>query len=268
MLDGIICALTKNSIYLLRMLVRAIFEQQMHLQIILKPLMELHGVQNSRKQVHVPEKLAKDEEDRTINRLTGCAAWCIWHDRLNCKQVLEHETLDAIWDHSPAFQIIDDLVKFKAYEAIFGKLNVKTSVRELKKGRLKQQDAGYHKICRLEAWLNHADLMPWHQRMMSLSKGRLERSVNLFSLLDEIKPGVKSGLNDLELPFAYPLYTEGSMTIHGSTLDQFMHLGDNAVTPLFLGMPDEVNSVALELGQMCNQIVVGLFLLKFRVWGM
>ena len=129
------------------------------------------------------------------------------------------------------------------------------------------QDVDYHRIRRLETWLNHPLIASWHEKLRSLA-GREEKNfVTFFSLVGEAPMGVKKGLENLEIPFAYPVYNEGSLAIHGSTLDQFLHLGETEITPLFFGQPDEISSVARQIGQMCNRIIVGLFLLQTRVWG-
>ena len=73
-------------------------------------------------------------------------------------------------------------------------------------------------------------------------------------------------METLEIPFAYPLYNEGSLAIHGSSLDQFLYLGETKVIPLFTGQSEETFSAAQEIGQLCNQILVGLVLLQKRVW--
>jgi hypothetical protein len=74
-------------------------------------------------------------------------------------------------------------------------------------------------------------------------------------------------MESLEISFAYPLYNEGSLAIHGSSLDQFLYLGETQVIPLFTGQSEETFSAAQQIGQLCNQILVGLFLLKKGVWG-
>ena len=78
--------------------------------------------------------------------------------------------------------------------------------------------------------------------------------------------GVPKGMANLDISFGYPVYNEGSMAIHGSPLDQFLHLDETKVIPLFIGQPEETSSVAQQIGQTCNNIIVGLFLLQTAVW--
>lgn len=196
----------------------------------------------------------------------GYASWCIWCDRLHYKQILKPDTLEAVWDPEPALQILSDSDALFLNEAIFEKLDVETNERELKKGRLIQQDLGYHRIRRLETWLNHPVIASWHEKLKSLSGREEKKFVSFFSLMGEGPMGVKKGLENLEIPFAYPVHNEGSLAIHGSTLDQFLHLGETEITPLFFGQPDESSSVARQIGQMCNRIIVGLILLHARIW--
>jgi len=261
-LDGILCALAKDSIYLLRILTRTTFELELHLQMIMQPLLDLndHG-RNS-----VSPQSKKEKAVESNRRLEGYASWCIWCDRQHFKQILEPDTLKAVWDPTPALQLLADPHAMFVHEAIFGKLDIETNERELKKGRLVQQDVGHHRVHRWETWLNHPVLASWYTRLKSLA-GREEKTfVTFFSLVGEPRTGVPKGLKNLGIPFAYPVYNEGSLAIHGSTLDQFLHIREEKIIPLFVGQPDETSSVAVQIGRVCNRIVVGLLLLQAHVW--
>lgn len=261
-LDGTLCALAKDSIYLLRILTRTTFELELHLRMIMEPVLDPYDERKG----SVLAQSKKEQEVASTSRLEGYACWCIWCDRIHYKNILKQDTLNAVWDPGPVFKILSDSDALLVHEATFGKLDVEKNEWELKKGRLIQQDVGYHRIHRLEAWLNHPVLVSWHEKLKTLA-GREEKNfVTFFSLVGKDKMGVPKGLEYLELAFVYPVYNEGSLAIHGSTLDQFLHIGETTIIPLVIGQPNELSSVAWQIGQMCNRIIVGLSLLQAHVW--
>jgi len=144
--------------------------------------------------------------------------------------------------------------------AIYGKLKVETDERELKKGRLRQQDEGQHRLHRLRTWLDHPDLMHWHKKL------KKDKLMTFFTLIGEAKTSVKKSLDGFDLSFGYPVYSEGSMVIHGSTLDQFIHFGDKSVTPLFIAANDEITEKAEEVGNNCSQVILLLYFLLKIIW--
>jgi hypothetical protein len=261
-LDGVLCALAKDSIYLLRMLKRTTFELQLHLFTIMKPMLDLY----EHKQEPITAQIKKEKETASINRLEAYASWCIWNDSLHYNKIVNPDTLEAVWDAEPATKILNDPDSRLLWEAVFGKLDIETNNRELKKGRLIQQDEGYHRIHRFETWLNHPVLASWHEKLKSLAGPKRKNFITFFSIIGENPMRVPKGMENLEISFAYPLYNEGSLAIHGSSLDQFLYLGETKVIPLFTGQSEDTFFAAQQIGQLCNQILVGLFLLEKRVW--
>jgi hypothetical protein len=261
-LDGTICALAKDSIYLLRILTRTTLELQLHLHTIMKPMLNLY----EQNQKPVSDQSKKEKETILTNRLEAYASWCIWNDRLHYKKFLKPDVLEAVWDPEPALKILNDPDSIMVHEAIFGKLDVETNHRKLKKGRLIQQNTGYHRIRKLETWLNHPVLARWHQKLKFLAGTKKKNFVTFFSLIEDEQMGIPKEMKNIEIPFAYPVYNEGSMAIHGSSLDQFLHFGETKVTPLFMGLPEEIISVAQQIGRTCNHIIVWLFLLQTVIW--
>ena len=263
-LDGSLCALPKNSLYLLRMLARASFEQTLHALAIMEPILGLSCGSGDTREKISPER-QRDGELESIKRLEAYTAWCIWNDQILYEQIIEPETLDAIWDPDPAKQIARDLKSLKAYEAIYGQLKIDIDERELKKGRLLQQDEGHHRLHRNNMWLDHPSLRSWHNKLQKYANKK-NKSVTFFTLVGEAKRGVKKALTDFDLSLGYPVYSEGSMAIHGSSLDQFLHFGDESVIPLFVGATDQVSAKAEEVGDNCNKVIVTLNILCKRIW--
>lgn len=259
-LDGIICALPKSSLYVLRILGRTSFEMTLQTQSIMEPVLRIYrGIEKGNKKTITSSSLRNREED-SLKRLEAYAAYCIWNDCQFYDQIVDPENLNAVWDAKPAEQIYRDLNRLAAYEAIYGKLKVETDQRELKKGRLRQQNEGQHRLHRLRTWLDYPDLKPWHNRL------KKDKLMTFFTLIGEARTSVKKSLDEFGLPFGYPVYSEGSMVIHGSSVDQFIQFGDNSVTPMFIADDDEITEKVEEVGSNCNQVILLLYFLIKLIW--
>jgi len=260
-LDGVFCAFPKNSLYVLRMLGRASFEQMLHARSIIEPILKIYGGLETSEEKIIEQNLLKSSGEKTLKRLEAYTAWCIWNDSLFYEQ-FDNQILDAVWDAKPADQIYRDSKGLEAYEAIYGRLKLVMDERELKNGRMQQQNEGQHRLHRNRTWLNHPDLKSWHEK---LAKAK-DKWITFFTLVGESKTTVKNSLRDFELSFAYPVYSEGSMAIHGSSIEQFLHLGNESVMPRFIGTDDEVCEKAEEVGIYCNQVIVILDILIKLLW--
>jgi hypothetical protein len=259
-LEGIFCALPKNSLYVLHLLGRTSFEMTLQAQSIMEPVLRIHqGIEKENKTTNASNPL-KNGKEESIKRLEAYAAYCIWNDSLYYDQIVKPENLNTVWDAKPAEQIYEDLNRLAAYEAIYGKLKVETDEQELKKGRLRQQDEGQHRLHRLRTWLDHPDLIHWHNRLKKCGY------MTFFTLISEAKTSVKNSLDGFDLSFGYSIYSEGSMVIHGSTIDQFIHFGDKSVTPLFLAAEDQITEKSEEIGNNCNQVILLLYFLLKIIW--
>lgn len=259
-LEGIFCALPKNSLHVLHILGRASFEQTLQAQSIMEPVMRIYsGLKKANEKIIVPSIL-KDREGESLKRLQAYVSWCIWNDCLFYEQIVNPQNLNTVWDAKPAKQIYRDSKRLEVYEAIYGQLKVELDERELKKGRLRQQDQGQHRLYRLRTWLDHPDLKPWHKKL------KKNKFMTFFTLVGETKTSVKKTLGGFDLSFGYPVYSEGSMAIHGSSVDQFIHFGNKSVIPLFIADDDEITEKAEEVGDNCNQVILILYMLIKLLW--
>ena len=262
-LEGVFCTIPKNSLYVLRMLGRASFEQALHAKTIKEPTIKEHTESKNSKKGKVSTDLIRNLEKRAVKRLEAYAAWCIWNDLNFYERLVSPEILDAAWDPEPAQQIFRNLERLEAYESVYGQLKVETDEKELKKGRLRQQDEGQHELYRLRKWLDHPDLKPWHEK---LKGGKKNNFMTFFTLVGEDQRGVPKTLNEFDLSFVYPLYSEGSMAIHGSSLYQFLNLDNKSAVPLLVGTDDEVTGKIEEIGGNCYQVIIVLYSLGRQIW--
>lgn len=262
-LEGAFCAIPKNSLYVLRMLGRASFEQALHAKTIMEPILNAFSDLKDSKERVMPKSLLCNLKKRAVNRLEAYAAWCIWNDLTFYERLVCPETLDAAWDAEPAQKILRNLERLEAYESVYSQLKIETDEKELKKGRLRQQDEGRHELHRLRKWLDHPDLKGWHEK---LKKSKKNNPMTFFTLVGEDPRGVPKTLKEFDLYFGYSLYFEGSMAIHGSSLYQFLHLGNKSAMPLLAGTDDEVSGKAEEIGGNCSQVIIALIFLGRQIW--
>ena len=68
-LDGTVCALSKNSLYVLRMVARASFEQLLHTKSIIEPILKLYTDSEVSEENIIPPNLKKDRERESFKRL-------------------------------------------------------------------------------------------------------------------------------------------------------------------------------------------------------
>lgn len=226
----------------------------------MEPVLKIYsGLKKANEKIIVPDIL-KDREEESLKRLEAYVSWCIWNDCLFCEQIVNPQNLNVVWDAKPAEQIYRDSKRLDVYEAIYGQLKMEMDERELKKGRLRQQDEGQHRLHHLRTWLDHPNLKPWHEKL------KKNKFMTFFTLVGETKTSVKKSLDGFDSSFGYPVYSEGSMAIHGSSVDQFLHFGNKNVMPLFIAGDDKITEKAEEVGSNCNQVIILLYILIKLLW--
>jgi hypothetical protein len=239
-LEGARAAVFQNSQYLLELLSRTSFELALH-------------------------ALTVSEAD-TVDRLRAYAAWCLWNDRHFQKEFVDPPTLKGIWNPQPAEDIMKDADERRLYEKLFGPLTVETDHKELRKGRLLQQNEEQFRLHRLENWLDHPDLRPWRDRLLNLAGTGGNRQISFFALFNETERSVARRLQSLDMRWLYLAYVKGSMFVHGSTLEHTFFLHEETLTPLFTGHDESVEDHAQLVGSMCNKVLVLLAFEQRTLW--
>jgi len=265
-LENAQAALERSSLYLLRILSRIAFEANLHMEIISEPAIQLFSKVRVSHKVTITDRSRRYVWSETADRLRGYTAWCLWNDRDYYKELLNRRTLNGVWDPDPARQILADKDKLRRYEAIFGPLDVATEKRELEKGREHAEKHFRKKLKRVEVWLEDPSLLRWKDKLQRLECSK-KRPVPFFDLFhDESTRSIPKRLKDIGLRFAYCTYMQGSMLIHGSTIDQLLHVGESEIYPSFLGTHDACESEARSVGDSCNNTLALLYCLQERVW--
>ncbi len=260
--DSLHGTLDRNSQYILEIISRVSFEQMLHIHTIIQPFHAYHDNTN------IPVPAAKKKAwTEVMGRMQAYTAWCLWNDKLHHEELLDFRTLRGIWDSQPAGKIARSQDERAKYEAIFGELDIEADDRVLKKGRLEQQDRGQHNLHRLNTWLTHPQLTPWVKKIERLSGRRTgKQPVSFFSLFNESEESVCRRLSSMGIRFMYISYIQGSLFIHGSTMDQILMFRDGLFTPQFPGNSEEVESSASYVASLCNNIIVLLSVLQSHLW--
>lgn len=264
-LDGARAALARNSQYVLQMLSRLTFESVLHIRTICEPVSKLCELKSTAFKTKISEQALQRGWNDAIERMRAYTAWCLWNDRQFYQELIDERTLNEVWNPNPARDIANDPEKLAIHETLFGPLGVEINTDELKKGRSKQKRQLRLNLDRVEAWLNHSDIQPWFTKLNEL-KERPPHKTSFFALVNETEESISKRLQSVKLRFAYASYMQGSMIIHGSTLDKLFHIADDKLVPLFFGIDDQAEALAIDVGKDCKQIMIILILLQEHLW--
>jgi hypothetical protein len=263
-LESAISAFQYGSDWVLQTISRATFEWWLHILVIIEPMSDLIEIERSSHKVVVSRRTHEYAQRETIERLRAYAAWCLWKDKIHFSERLHPKTLEAAWDPKPAKEILSDEEELEKYEMLFGKLESETDTNKLKQGRVEQERILKDKMRRIDQWLKDSQIEKWHDRMLDVAR-KNKGAVSFFNLFDPNDTIIKR-LHKHGLRFAYTQYSASSMGLHGSTMEQFIHINESVVTPklqmndkadetLFNGVISDCNRLFVLLG-MINHFVL------------
>lgn len=249
-LESIIPALNSGSNLILQSLSRATFEWMQHQLAITDPIHDLNENKRTHKKIVMTEYVYRS----VVDRLRAYAVWCLWSDKNYYQELIDPRTQKNIWDPGPAREIFENNEKLQCYERFYGPLDSEIDESKLKQGRREMEALYREKIRRIDDWLGDAKIQHWSKR---LEDNHRSRTFSFFSLFGEDSKIAKR-LKKYQLRFAYTSYSEGSMALHGSTIEQFMFIGDSVISPkIQIGGQVEENLLETVLSN-CNQILVAL----------
>jgi hypothetical protein len=107
------------------------------------------------------------------------------------------------------------------------------------------------KIDFIDQLLTDPQLQDWVGKIKRINSGTLP----FFKLFDS---SINKILKKFEVGFAYSTYSEGSMLLHGSTMEQFIHIGDSIVAPKIIPQKDFIESEFQSIIERCRMIFVYL----------
>lgn len=205
--------------------------------------------------LHVKTIAEQDGDER----LRAYTAWCIASDVNYQQQLVRPDTLDAIWDSRPAQNILSDQARLEEWEKMFGPLKIDVDQKNLRAGRFRQQNQERHRLHRLKSWLAHKDLLPWKRKLDLLTRNQFQ--VSFFALVDPSVSSVRKQLRSLETEphLMYLPYVQGSLWIHGSTLEQIMDFAsDRSIGPRPPRNAESCQSMADFIQSECMNVFISL----------
>jgi hypothetical protein len=253
-LDSVGGALGRNSEYVLEILSRVVFETLLHIRTIVEPLTNGHG-----------ERTVESYDD-AVKRLQAYAAWCFWNDQQYYKESLNFRNMKAAFDAKPSADIVSNPEGLSHFLNIFGPLDLEPDQNKLNSACRAHERSLKIEINRVKTWLEHPQIREWASIIRDMQLRACGKSITFFSLFSESEESIRKRLTGFELRFAYTLYMKGSMIIHGSSLDQSLHMVNNKVIPNFIGSDNQVDSLAQSITSRVNSIMVWLYILQKQLW--
>ena len=264
-LDGAIGALSRNSLFLLNIISRCVFEGSLHIEIILEPASKLFNLKSSHHKVSITKSSEKFVFNQSIDRLRAYTAWCLWNDKQFYKELYDHRTLNGIWAPKPAMEILTDQNKREVHERFFRPLDLEIDKQVLDEDRKEMKKHIQTKMELLEGWLEDPILSNWYKKIEKLAQ-QYHGSIPFFAIFEETTTSIAKRLNKIGLRFGYSSYMQGSMLMHGSTVDQVLRIDGSNIFPMFIGADSECKTAALFVADNCNDILLKLELLKRILW--
>jgi hypothetical protein len=263
-LESAISAFQYGSDWVLQTISRATFEWVLHVLVIIEPISDLIEIEKSSHKVVVSGRSHEYSQRKTVERLRAYAAWCLWSDKVYFNELIHPKTLEKTWDPNPAKGILSNEEALERYERLFGRLESETDDKKLKQGRAEMERLYKEKIRRIDQWLGDAQLKEWYDKILEVSR-KNRGAVSFFNLFDP-EATVSKRLQKHGLRFGYAQYSVSSMGLHGSTMEQFILIGDSVVAPklqmdnkadetLFEGVISDCNYLFVLLG-MINHFVL------------
>lgn len=249
-LESMIPALHSGSDLILESLSRATFEWLQHQLAITDPIHDLLENRRTHKEIVMTEYAYRS----VVDRLRAYTAWCLWSDKNYYQELIDPRTQKNIWDSGPAREILQNAKKLQSYERFYGPLDSEIDENKLRQGRRNMEALYREKIRRIEDWLGDTKVKHWSNK---LKDNYRSRQFSFFSLFGEDSK-ITERLHKYQLRFAYTSYSEGSMALHGSTIDQFMHIGDSVISPK-IQISDQVEESLFEgVISNCNHVLLAL----------
>ena len=232
-LEVVASALSNDAKLALQLTARNVFELSLHVHVVVDPVLHLYSMTQSSAKVTISRRSKEWVHRQTIDRLRAYTAWCLWHDRAYYQEMLDPRTLTGIWNAEPAKSIKSDKKALEQYEHLFGKLAAEVDEKKLRAQRAAMQEMLAFKVKRIEEWLEDPQLRPWKSKLEEAAK-ETRGSIPFFYLFDKADKSVPSRLRKIGLRFGYYSHMLSSNVSHGSSMEYFVHIGDDTVIPDFI----------------------------------
>ena len=208
----------------------------------------------------------KDQKDRLI----AFSAWCLYNDYLFQESILNPSTMEGVWDIEEEKEILEDLEGRQIREKLFGPINdsnLTTDYQEANRKKFSHKSQEYKKQDRIRKWFENKQISPWIKKIESLKK----KSPSIFQLFDKTERNFylrlkNLKLNDKDISFAYILYKQSSMSIHGSSFHDYFTISENSIIPNFTGTTAKVEESIESICSRSNIVIPILLILRNYAW--
>jgi hypothetical protein len=248
LLDSVYAAMYRNSSFTLDILNRTAIETFLHAHVISEPFKHSKSTKNYRRII--------------IDRLCAYTAWTLLEDKSLLWESLKKQNLDMIWSPAPTNRIRGNPSFLEIYEAMHGRLDLESGSSWLRVERNKHENQLHKERNRIDKWLQHPQLSEWVENIGLLTRNSGKTSVSFFAIFDEDERSIRKRFISLNMGFAYVIYKRTSMLIHGSSMDQFVHISDTHIAPKFFSTQDEAESAAKDVCSVCNTVILLLALMQ------
>jgi hypothetical protein len=169
--------------------------------------------------------------------------------------------MEAACDTKTAQKIISDPVERQFVEEFFGGGDEFYRVAQ-NFNRVEAERGLNVELRRLRELLNDRSLSVWRHRLEAQ-----QPPSSFFAMCNENTPTLPRLLRQMEMRFAYSLYSRGSMAIHGTSLDQFIYeTGERSWVPRIAPVGKRWRNTATAIASHLDETYLFLLGTKMHVW--
>lgn len=188
--------------------------------------------------------------------MQGYTAWCLYYDLNRWKGLADSGYLEWLYDPRPTRDFLEVLAdRREVWESVLGEVEEQTDAEAESEAEAARQ-VGEARAARLERWLTNPPLNVWYRTLKALGK-----KPSLYKLFEEDERTVRRRLEKLGIPYAYQSYADTSSIVHGSTLENTLHLTGSVASPMVGSSGRELDSALDQATSWAQWNTLGLWLL-------
>jgi hypothetical protein len=247
---------------ILKIIYRSTFEYKLHSMVLANLDAFVEDNEELSDKVVALKQSPKYVRNQIRERLRAYTVWCLWSDKAYYEELIHPKTLLGVWNPEPAREMLKHdkfrNIQEKLFAPIFGQIPAETN-EELREGYKSMKEFYEEKINLINFWISDSKLLKYAHKIKTLSR---EKRCSFFAILDPDISSVAKQLSIFESRFAYGEYKLGSMILHGSSLEQFLSIGESVIYPNFILNKNQVDHIFDGIIISCNQIFFGLALIN------
>lgn len=198
-----------------------------------------------------------------VDRLRAYTAWCLWHDRVYFTEILNPRSMRDIWsvglDGEDGTQ--GTLKSSSRFISLLEKEGGVFDDNFLHEGSRRTRTLYTEKIRQIDEWLADPLLCKWADNIEEASQNN-PAGVPFYMLFDRSDVSIPKRLLREGIRFTYSTYIKSSMASHGSSMEEFIEVGEKTIKPLLKGDKDQLNILAPEVIFRCQHIYTILGILN------